>query len=194
MTPAPRRSPPGSHLAWLRATIASPPEGCAPFPGPLFKHGYGMVWFEGRVHCAHRVAFLLAHGSIPDGMHILHTCLKNRPCCNPLHLYAGTNTQNVADRLRDGTSAHLFGDTNGSRLHPECLNAAAGDEHWSRRRPEKVLRGEAVGGSKLDAGRVREIRRRGDLGEVHRLLASEFGVSPGLVQLIIARKRWGHVV
>jgi hypothetical protein len=45
---------------------------------------------------AHRIAFVLANGSIPDGKDVLHKC-DNPPCGNPAHLYAGTDHDNVLD-------------------------------------------------------------------------------------------------
>lgn len=46
---------------------------------------------------AHRAAFLLYKGEIPNGLHVLHTC-DMRECVNPDHLYVGTNRQNMDDR------------------------------------------------------------------------------------------------
>lgn len=45
---------------------------------------------------AHRIAFVLANGSIPEGTDVLHKC-DNPPCGNPAHLYAGTDRENNLD-------------------------------------------------------------------------------------------------
>lgn len=74
---------------------------CWEWQGSLNWKGYGSLSFEGRKMRAHRVAYQLAVGPIPDGLHILHSC-DNRRCCNPTHLRAGTNKENVADALTRG--------------------------------------------------------------------------------------------
>ena len=53
------------------------------------------------MHRVHRVAWALFRGPIPKGMCVLHYC-DNRPCCNPDHLYLGTNANNTADMLARG--------------------------------------------------------------------------------------------
>lgn len=49
----------------------------------------------------HRYAWAWANGPIPDGLHILHKC-NNASCVNPDHLYAGTHSDNMQDRIRCG--------------------------------------------------------------------------------------------
>ena len=50
---------------------------------------------------AHRVAWALSHGSLPEGMSVLHRCDVSL-CVNPNHLFLGTHTDNMQDASRKG--------------------------------------------------------------------------------------------
>lgn len=68
---------------------------CWEWTGAL-SHGYGRFFCktlrEGR---AHRVAWELLVGPIPEGLHIDHLCMNKR-CVNPDHLEPVANRVNVA--------------------------------------------------------------------------------------------------
>lgn len=83
---------------WSLVQIGAPDE-CWPFIGHIDRDGYGK--YHG--HGAHREAFRLANGRTPE-MSVLHSC-DNPPCCNPTHLYEGTQQQNIADRVARRRSA-----------------------------------------------------------------------------------------
>jgi hypothetical protein len=61
---------------------------------------------------AHRYAWMLSNGPVPDEKEICHTC-DNRACCNPHHLYAGTHQQNMADMVTRGRQAFPKGERHG---------------------------------------------------------------------------------
>lgn len=67
---------------------------CWPWTGNRFPNGYGYFWLEGKGKQAHRVAFFLVNGFWPEV--VRHAC-DNPPCCNPDHLRAGSQQDNIAD-------------------------------------------------------------------------------------------------
>lgn len=67
----------------------------------ISSHGYGTLSVNRRPFGAHRMAWILSKGPIPDGLMVCHRC-DNPPCCNPKHLFIGTHLDNMADRQVKG--------------------------------------------------------------------------------------------
>lgn len=63
------------------------------------SNGYGAIKHRKKKLDAHRVAFLLQHGSIKPGMIVGHKC-DNKSCCNPLHLECITRAKNNIDAIQ----------------------------------------------------------------------------------------------
>jgi hypothetical protein len=57
--------------------------------------GYGVIGYRYRVLLAHRVAYSIHHGSVPQAL-VLHECDVQR-CCNPDHLHLGDHDRNMAE-------------------------------------------------------------------------------------------------
>jgi hypothetical protein len=68
-------------------------------------YGYGVFWLAGKNVKAHRVAYELVNGKIGDGMLGCHRC-DNRGCCNPAHIFVGSNRDNLADRQAKWRQPH----------------------------------------------------------------------------------------
>lgn len=75
------------------------------------QHGYGSVWVDGKLWGAHRLAYTITKGPIPEGLKVLHSC-DNPPCCNPAHLRIGTQLDNARDREERGRGNQPAGEDN----------------------------------------------------------------------------------
>ena len=72
------------------------PDECWEWQGPIDPNGYGVVLTRRRPRRAHRVSYEIHNSPIPKGKVICHAC-DNPPCCNPAHLWLGTQADNLAD-------------------------------------------------------------------------------------------------
>lgn len=88
---------------WAKVVITS--GGCWEWTARRDRDGYGIFGLGGgRNLRAHRLAYCIYYQIDPGALQVRHSC-DNPPCCNPLHLLLGTQTQNMLDkevRLRAG--------------------------------------------------------------------------------------------
>ena len=84
--------------------------GCWLWTGAIYASGYGQFYNGAdtragakgaHMELAHRVAYKLRYGEIPEGMLVLHTC-DVRHCVNPDHLFLGTHKDNTQDMIKKG--------------------------------------------------------------------------------------------
>lgn len=166
-----RRSPCGGGLLDIFASTAVVGD-CIEWMGSRIHDGYGRVKVGGKSFRVHRRVWALLSGPIPDGIDVLHSC-DNPPCCNPDHLFLGTNQDNVDDRTAKGRHS-------------------SGAAHWMRRLPGR-LRGECNGKAVLTVDDVRCIRARHVLGERNIDIARSLGVGKSTIFNVVTRRTWNHV-
>lgn len=106
--------------------------GCWEWRGARIPQGYGTFHVRAlgqdrRVY-AHRMSYLWANGTIPEGMDVMHTC-HNRGCVNPDHLTVGTRKENMQSSAADGRKL-------GRKINPESKRQKAlaqGKQRFSAR-------------------------------------------------------------
>ena len=79
-------------------------DSCIEWRGAVDLDGYGWFSYANKRRRAHRVSYELAHGPVPPGAVVRHSC-DNRPCINPRHLEVGTTQDNTRDRDERGRAA-----------------------------------------------------------------------------------------
>jgi hypothetical protein len=82
---------------WAKVSIASEDE-CWPFES-VACDGYARFAVDGRPMLSHRVAYVIANGFDPLDWAVCHSC-DNPPCCNPKHLWLGTEENRTSKLAR----------------------------------------------------------------------------------------------
>lgn len=149
---------------------------CWPWRRSL-RHGYGATHLRDAENkrnvsaTAHRVAWLVTNGPIPDGLCVCHRC-DNPACCNPAHLFLGTYADNNLDRKakgRNGTSERTGFSTNPPR-------------------------GESNRHAVLTETQVAKLRADYKAGTLNqRQYARDHGLSWTTVQRIVRGQTWRHL-
>lgn len=126
--------------------------------------GYGSFRVsKGSLCNAHRLAWELTHGPVPDGMCVLHKC-DNRKCVNPNHLFLGTKKDNTQDMMSKGRH----------RVNPQGYT---GSRQWSSKLVEE------------DVARIKQIGR----SMTQKNLGAMFGVEKSVISKILRGVAWKHV-
>jgi hypothetical protein len=86
---------------WSRVDKSNGLDACWMWTAGLHNRGYGRIRWNGMPECAHRIVWMLINGAIPNELEVLHRC-DNPPCCNPGHLFLGTQADNMHDRDAKG--------------------------------------------------------------------------------------------
>jgi hypothetical protein len=137
---------------------------CHLWTGSRLPRGYGQIGYNGRVIGAHVAAWLVHVGPVPEGHCVLHYC-DNPPCVNRVHLFTGTDQDNMDDMVAKGRTRR-------------------GADHHFRQHPELIARGDRLPQTRVSEAQALEVLRQRAAGVSTRTLADALGVNISTVQRI----------
>jgi hypothetical protein len=115
--------------------IPEPNTGCWLWERSVSEAGYGTLTLKLISKYAHRLAWEVFRGPIPDGLSVLHKC-DVRSCVNPDHLFLGTDRDNSDDKIAKGRDRHP-GQLGEANANAKLTKKAIGD---IRSQPNENLR------------------------------------------------------
>jgi len=134
------------------------------------QKGYGAVrvTVDGRHKMlrAHRLAYEISNGPIPEGFDVCHHC-DNRACFRPIHLFCGTAQDNMRDSAEKGRGRR-------GRIQPRT-------------------RGQSNPAAKITDDSVRQIRLLREAGISQAAIARRLSVSRTIVGRVVHGETWKHV-
>ncbi|HEV8448623.1 MAG TPA: HNH endonuclease signature motif containing protein [Gemmatimonadaceae bacterium] len=113
-----RIASPSLARRFFAKTVPEPNSGCLLWTASAHVNGYGRFAISKRIQeRAHRVAWLIRHGEIPNGLCVLHRC-DVPACVNVDHLFLGTLADNNADMMAKGRNRNVLAER--ARRTPVC--------------------------------------------------------------------------
>jgi hypothetical protein len=157
---------------WAKIQVLEENE-CWLWTGAKSSKGYGRFKVKGKLLAPHRIIYTLFNKNELMDLFVCHSC-DNPPCCNPSHLFAGTNSENMKDCFQKG------------RITMPIYRGG-------RKKGMRGRQGERSHFSKLKNEDVLQIRALSDQGIKPIILSELFNVTSTCIRLIIKRKTWKHI-
>ena len=159
----PKITPERKRIQFWNTVTVSPT--CWLWNGCMRSDGRGVTSYGKTRHTilAHRLAWELTYGPIPEDMSVCHHC-DNPRCVRPEHLFLGTQRDNLND-MRDKGRGAIPAPRQGSKHHNAKLTES-------------------------DVLAIREAHSKGERGYK---IAERFGVTPTQISYIVRCKNWTHL-
>lgn len=154
---------------WSKINVTNSNESCWYWKANTSHNfGYGSFRINGKTYSSHRLALMFYSGGIKDDLQANHKC-NNPACCNPTHLYWGTQKENIRDSIIAGTK------TDPPRNNPP------------------ILRGEDNPHAVMTEDFIRNLRGDWQSEVSAKKLSKKYNISINTVYQIVNYRSWKHV-
>lgn len=171
----PKLSNERKNAFWAKINVTENKDECWEWKEYVDKNGYGRFKIGRTFFPSHRVSFSLSKKGKLSSFLVCHKC-DNPKCCNPAHLFLGTQQENIDDCIAKGR--YITGDKNGMVKHPELVTK--GDKHHNAKFTDSQI---------ID---IRKIYAEGKTS--HKKLGKIYSVSANTIKDIVNGKTWKHLL
>lgn len=174
INPMPELSEAEKNMFWSKVAFTANPNLCWEWQSSKRPSGHGFFSVKkGTYYAASRISYYLSYKKHIDDLVICHKC-DNPKCCNPSHLFSGTQLDNMRDKVNKGRQPI------GENHYAVKIDGA---QRGSKNNRSKLLEADVI---KIRAEYIKNV-------VTMKMLSIKYNVCLMAISDVLKRRNWKHI-